>query len=184
MVSAKPLRLSAEPAPRRMSKRTLPPTAASAVSWIDWKGEVVMPSSRPLFTRAPAPVGPEPARKSVRPRAASAVNALRSRAPPAATEMAVFARPRFVFAPTRTVPPSIRRPLLKVALPLGCASSGWVRVTWPDSTLSMRVPGAMPVPMTSIPGRRLVVLARFRARLPGLLASAEPEPTAMVWLRP
>ena len=73
---------------------------------------------------------------------------------------------------------------MKTALPLGCASSGRVSVTWPESTLSMRVPGAMPVPVTSMPGRRLVVLARLRARSPGLLALAEPEPTAVVWIRP
>ena len=120
----------------------------------------------------------------MRPKAVSAVTLERSRAPPLATTTGVPARPRLPVTPTRTVPPPMSRPLVKVALPLGCASSGWVSVTWPESTLSMRVPGAMPVPMTSMPGRRLVVLARFRARSPGLLALAEPEPTAMAWLRP
>ena len=44
----------------------------------------------------------------------------------------------------------------------------------------MRVPGAMPLPVTSMPGRRLAVLVTFSARSPALL----PATIAVVAVRP
>ena len=94
---------------------------------------------------------------------------LRSSAPPAETVMAVPARPRWLLEPTRTVPPAMSRPLLNVAVPVGWARRGLVRVTAPLSTVSMRVPGAMPVPETTMPARSPVVLATLSNESPALL---------------
>ena len=104
----------------------------------------------------------------------------RSRAPPLATTTGVPARPSCPVAPTRTVPPLMSSPLVKVAEPDGRPRSGCVSVTWDPRTLATRVPGAMPLPATSMPAWRLAVLVTLSARSPGLL----PATTAVETLRP
>ena len=109
-------------------------------------------------------------------KAVSEVMFERSSVPPGAITTGVLAKPRWVVAPMRTVPPWMLRPLAKVALPEAAAISGWLRVTLPEPTEAMVEPGAMPVPETTMPAMSPVVLASGSSVSPAALPTRMPTP--------